>query len=883
MMNLNTTSVIENIVKKRITKKSVTILHQKLALKKNEKDVEGAWREIFTEYFLKNNNKTEKYILTSPYGTDGFIAPKENISLVFALRILLEFKDGTNLTRSYDRARIMAQVIHYMKTFRDEGYSEPTVIVGADENQAFVLYAPHFIKYLDRNYNWSIPPSAAYKQDLKLMHDLQEDKNTAVWPYNIDQSNGTERYNAIVSLFTSIETIVQNGKGEPFKIKITSAGITGMFDEFKRIGLRSPEKVTPPDAVNLFMQMIVNQSSDKYYFVPNNRNKFHLPGDKTIDVYGPELETFFNHYDRNMSILEKDHLISIADRLIQDDIRRRKGDFWTPTIWANRANELMKRAFGNNYKETSLIWDPAAGTRNLTRDYQYSSLYISTIHDAEIQMGNKYNSEAKAAFQYDFLNDDVNLNPLDNPDPNNWKIPNNLFYDLKNAAITGKRVIFYTNPPYGTATNVQADGSHKSGIAKNATLDYMKKNNYGNSSQQLYAQFFARVIKIVSDFNITNASIAFFTKPRHLFGGDDWRKFNTKLFSKFNFIDGNIFCAGEFSDTADTWPITFSIYSNKGAKQEPITLTAESKVWLPKTQQLHIENIKSIKPRMIYKEDSLSYWAKKNIKEDKVFKNKYPQLSSALKLSKGKKPRGKLLENSLGYMVNNSNNVGEGISNSGVWIVTGSAYKANGFNVLKDNFNQAVVTFAARRSVMATWINDQENYKSPDEHNSIYPEFVNDSLIYSLFDNASYQSSYRGMGYSNCNYPDKWINEWFWIPIDQVKKELNRLNIIMIFNDARTDYDRYVAKEIKNRRFSKEAAAVLNLATQVWLDTLPYRELVIRNKPNLMLEAWDAGWYQIKQIAKLYPVDSYNEFREKFKILKKKISKNVYELGMLSE
>lgn len=139
------------------------------------------------------------------------------------------------------------------------------------------------------------------------------------------------------------------------------------------------------------------------------------------------------------------------------------------------------------------------------------------------------------------------------------------------------------------------------------------------------------------------------------------------------------------------------------------------------------------------------------------------------------------------------------------------------------------------------------------------------------------------MGYSNCNYPDKWINEWFWIPIDQVKKELNRLNIIMIFNDARTDYDRYVAKEIKNRRFSKEAAAVLDLATQVWLDTLPYRELVIRDKPNLMLEAWDAGWYQIKQIAKLYPVDSYNEFREKFEILKEKISKNVYELGMLSE
>ena len=52
-------------------------------------------------------------------------------------------------------------------------------------------------------------------------------------------------------------------------------------------------------------------------------------------------------------------------------------------------------------------------------------------------------------------------------------------------------------------------------------------------------------------------------------------------------------------------------------------------------------------------------------------------------------------------------------------------------------------------------------------------------------------------------------------------------------------------------------------------------------EPNLYLNAWDAGWFQIKQINKRYPSSHYDQFKESFRRLKKKLEKNTYVLGML--
>ncbi len=64
-----------------------------------------------------------------------------------------------------------------MKKFQENGLELPTVIVGADEDQAFVLVANKFYKYLNGDYNWNISPSSAYKDDPSLLRDLVKDAN----------------------------------------------------------------------------------------------------------------------------------------------------------------------------------------------------------------------------------------------------------------------------------------------------------------------------------------------------------------------------------------------------------------------------------------------------------------------------------------------------------------------------------------------------------------------------------------------------------------------------------------------------------------------------------------------------------------------------------
>lgn len=386
-----------NKLKNRLKKKNADTLFKSLKEAVVEKDVENAWRKVFTEYYIDNQSKDDEYQIKSPLDVDGFISAKSG-NLVFALRILLEFKNGTNLTKVYDRARIICQCIHYMKKFQENGLELPTVIVGADEDQAFVLVANKFYKYLNGDYNWDISPSSAYKDDPSLLRDLVKDANLNVYPFQFTGGNLNERYNSLLDLFDSIDSISQNDGKEVYKVKVSPATIVGMFDEFNHIAFREPEKIKPVQAVNMFIHMITGKNEDDYYFIPRNRNLYHLPGDKKIPVFGVRIEEYLNHYDRNFTVKEIDRLTSIADRLIEASERRFKGDFWTPDIWAQEADKIMQEAIDPHYKETSLVWDCAAGVRNLTRQFKYDNLFISTYHKDEILLGEGYNPEAKEVF-----------------------------------------------------------------------------------------------------------------------------------------------------------------------------------------------------------------------------------------------------------------------------------------------------------------------------------------------------------------------------------------------------------------------------------------------------------------------------------------------------
>ncbi|PAB52716.1 hypothetical protein A3P64_05030, partial [Lactobacillus johnsonii] len=210
--------------KHRLTQKSVNILYKNLKNKENEKDIENAWREFFSQYYNSGSDHILKVI--SPYDVDGYLEVDDG--LFFFLRILMEFKDGTDLNKISDRVRITAQCIHYLKRFKDNGDQLPNVIIGADENQIFVLYAPNFYSYLDKDYRWDIAPSSAFKEDLELTHDLLNDKNLSIWVYNLSNVKNSERKSTLQSVFDEIDQLTSS-RGQEYQVKVTEANIAGLF------------------------------------------------------------------------------------------------------------------------------------------------------------------------------------------------------------------------------------------------------------------------------------------------------------------------------------------------------------------------------------------------------------------------------------------------------------------------------------------------------------------------------------------------------------------------------------------------------------------------------------------------------------------------------
>ena len=189
------------------------------------------------------------------------------------------------------------------------------------------------------------------------------------------------------------------------------------------------------------------------------------------------------------------------------------------------------------------MWDPAWGTGNLTRDYKFKELYVSTLNQSDIDTANQmgYNSEA-VKFQFDFLND---------PDD---KLPQG----LRTAIESGREIIVFMNPPYGRSN----EGGKISTVQKTATFTKttieMKKEKWGECSAQLYAQFLFKIFKLNK---ILNINICIFSPPL-LYVGDSFKEFRKKFFEKYQFDSGFLLNSSNFADVKE-WALTFSIIKNK--------------------------------------------------------------------------------------------------------------------------------------------------------------------------------------------------------------------------------------------------------------------------------------------------------------------------------
>jgi hypothetical protein len=321
---------------------------------------------------------------------------------------------------------------------------------------------------------------------------------------------------------------------------VTDHNITEVFRYFDEKVL-GKSKLTTNEKANLFVQMLVNK--DDNYLHPVKRRKFVVTkafGEIAI-VSRESFESFFAHFTSSYSPSQKHKLTAVVDRIVEDTTRRKQGEFFTPAIWVDKAHEYIASVYGENWKEEYIVWDPAWGTGNLTRDYQFKELYVSTLNQSDIDTANQmgYNPEA-VKFQYDFLNDDY------------IKLPEG----IRKAIEEGRKIIVLMNPPYaaGTGNKIAKDNIRK-GMSETVIGNEMIENSLGRAKQQLYTQFMFRCMKM----NIN--TIAIFSKPLFMTGGS-FIPFMEFFESKYKFNGGFLMNSSEFADV-ESWGLSYTIWQLK--------------------------------------------------------------------------------------------------------------------------------------------------------------------------------------------------------------------------------------------------------------------------------------------------------------------------------
>lgn len=795
-----------------------------------EREVEDVYNKGISLYFTSD--------IKHPFACDGLIETKTENNKI--LKLIIEYKLDETLTSKVTRAKIIAQVLFYLKRFENDGMILPNVCLIGDINECFCFHTNDILSYLDEDVDWSLAPSSA-GNCTNLVMKIAEDENINPYIFDIDENFS---FKDVAEKIKSLADNVQR------YVRVTEHNISNIFDYFCKKVVKDVKKIQPNDLVAIFMGAITD--ADEYYQHPTKKNVLVCKGGKQIAIKGDGFKSFFSYFNRNYTPQEKNKFAEISDRLIEDTNRRNKGEFYTPTLFVDYAHKMIAEQFGEDWKEKYVVWDNCSGTKNLTRDYYFKELYCSTLENAELAISDRYNREG-VSFQFDFLNDSLD------------KLPQG----LKSALEENKPIIFFINPPYAQA----ASGKGKEGkgeTTKNPINEDMVNNKIGNGSRNLYAQFLWRIKMIKEQYNLTNCHIALFS-PAVFLSGNSFAKFRDTFLKEFAFNNAVQFKANHFADVADTWGISFSIWSNGETNDKN------------NFNYTLIDNIdgeiKEVGTKDVYNTDKLfacNKWLKDNTCEEKV---EAVYLSNPIKVRNEEKYVAYLSKDAIGGYVNSGNNVYR--NSQFCYLLSSSISTATGAitYITKNNYEKICCGFSSRKLIESNWVNADDEYLAPNEEHEKYKEFVNDSIVFSLFNSHSQQSSLRQVEYKDKKWDIK--NEFFFMSKNDIMELANDYGFDFTFNDANVSNERYVYTKLQGIELSEEAKAVLDNAIELTKASFKYREMFDEEHPEYQIMNWDCGWYQIKGMLKEYMPEALKEFNERYKKLADKMRPMVYELGFL--
>lgn len=549
---------------------------------------------------------------------------------------------------------------------------------------------------------------------------------------------------------------------------------------------------------------------------------------------------FWKRYKRPPQKESWDLMVSRLDLLVPQDVRERKGAFFTPQIWVEKSQQYIAAVLGDNWQDEYTIWDCCAGTGNLlaglTNKY---NIWASTLDQQDVDVMNERihngaNLLPSHVFQFDFLNDEFT------------KLPQPLQEIIADPE-RRKKLVVYINPPYAeatTATTVTGTGANKAGVALGNRTYLKYKNQIGKASNELFAQFFIRIYN-----EIPGCMLAEFSTLKILQASSftDFRRIFCARLEKMFVVP-----AKTFDNVKGSFPIGFMIWNT--AQNEPFRQTQTD----------------------VYEADG-EYNGRKNI----FLQEKQPLITDWLKQYNNPKPPYYALLDTRGSDFQNKNYID--IKSQDFVIKAHST----GVYQTASNLIPICVFLAVRHCIEATWLNDRDQFLFPNDGWQSDSEFQSDCLAFTLLHKQNHITSTQGVNH--------------WIPYTEAEVEAREKFASHFMSDfmagkaaaSSAVQDTLFATEQTSlvptapMQFSPQAQAVLQAGRALWRY---YHQTCAASDYNANASLYDIrAYFQGRddkgKMNHTSTDEQYNALiatlRQNLKTLAKKIEPKVYEYGFL--
>ena len=615
-------------------------------------------------------------------------------------------------TGDYDVPTMFVQLILTIGKARTFDKMLAPAYLGAFDGMkiAFIEYLAIQDIFYENDFNWNVTPSNHETREFKVVLERVKgilDKNTTIFDYEKDEKK----------LRDFIKINIWQAKSSS-KIKINK-------NNFIPIYLRWLEQVKPEISINNRDELKKNNIMDSDFFLADlfvdDHNTQSIGDDESVksdlfvvfDNWGYKIakeslkqmfdsiipikdkkkyEFFWKNYKRPPLKEYQEYIIQRRDLIVPQDIRERKGAYFTPRIWVEKSQEYMAEYFGENYQDEYYIWDCAAGTGNLlaglTNKY---NIYASTLDMADVQVMRDM-AEHKTAnllkdhiFQFDFLNDDFS------------QLPQSL-QDIINDPEKRKKLILYINPPYAEAGNVKqrtGNWENKAGTSTGTMIYKRYWNEMWRGRTELFVQFLMRIYQ-----EIPNCKIAEFSTLKILQSAN-FEQVRKSFLAKLEKIF--IVPANTFDNVKWQFPIGFKIW-NCEIKEKFSEIIATA--FIRSIEEGEQKSIREPDEKIVL---PLSY-INQRVVQHKTLSDK-----------------------NIGYFITD---VGDFQNQNQVYLLS-EKNTIKGHKIIisinTENIIPLSVYFSSRYFLEATWKNDRRQFEIPKDWREQDSEFQTDCLIFTLF------------------------------------------------------------------------------------------------------------------------------------------------------